>query len=145
MSNSNYAQVSTLLAQGKLHWQTDNISALLLTGASFDAADTTVADVGGTSVGGGPVMGRALVENKALGQPVFFSEVTADSEYQVILVQNTGPNTANVLAFIDENFDGDPITVDRDGTLVVRPVEFDPEEAPDGTVIPPQVGVWMTL
>jgi hypothetical protein len=145
MSNSNYAQVSSLLAQGKLNWATDNISMARLVGGTFNAAHKLLSEVGGTLAGTALINGRALVENNALGQPVVFPESVADTEYQMVIVQMTGPTTSNLLAWIDENEAGDPITVERDGSLIVRPVEFDSTAAPDGTVLPPQVGAWMKL
>jgi len=172
MSNSNYAQVSSLLAAGKLHWQTDAISAVLLTGASFDPAHTVISDTGGTIEGLVPVMGRALVESNAMGQPVIFpavkssafdgdgSPVTDDEgepilddedrplfyiDYQMALIQSNNVSEPVLLAWIDENQEAGEITVVQDGTLIVRPVLTDDYVAPDGTVLPPQVGVWMTL
>lgn len=146
MPNSNYAQVATLLAQGKLRWELDNISTILLTGATFNASHTKIDQVGGTNAGQAVIFGRTLADNGyALGQPVVFPTAQKDINYQVVIVQLIGPTDALVLAWIDENEEGDPITVERDGTLIVRPVQTDDIVPEDGVVLPPQVGVWMKL
>lgn len=145
MPNSNYAQVATLVAQGKLHWETDAISAALVTGATFNANHTKLAEVAGSRVGMATILGRSVTDDdEALGQPVVYPTARKSTNYQVIIVQRINASDALVLAWIDENQDGDPITIARDGTLIVRPVQTD-IVPPDGVVLPPQVGVWMKL
>jgi hypothetical protein len=150
MPNSNYAQVSSLLAQGKLHWQTDAISAALLTGATFDASHKVISEAGGSVVGTAPITGRALGDDgSALGQPVIFANADAGTVYQLVLIQSNGVGEPLLLAWIDETIqeedENTDITVAQDGTLIIRPVEYDSTPAPDGSVLPPQVGVWMNL
>jgi hypothetical protein len=61
------------------------------------------------------------------------------------LIQSNNVSEPLLLAWIDENEQDNTITVVQDGTLIVRPVLTDDFVAPDGSVLPPQVGVWMTL
>jgi hypothetical protein len=142
MANQNYDQVATLFAQGKLSWETDAIIALLCVNEEFDPSAKTVADLAGERRAVQPIHGRWFSEGNAMGLPVAFQKVAADTEYQIVVAQDTGNNNPNLLAFIDANGDGSPITVQRTGTLIIRPV-LPPVEVPPER--PPTIGVWMRL
>ena len=142
MPNSKYAQVTDLLAQGKLRWATDMIEARLVSGSSFDAADKTLADVG-SSISSSPIQGRWVAEGgNFMGQPVFFGSVQAGT-YQVVVVQlmGSGDAAANVLAYYDSDENDSPLTLDNDGTLAVRPSLL--PDQPEGT--PQTSRLWMKV
>jgi hypothetical protein len=155
MPNQKYSQVNTLLVQNKLHWATDAISAMLFTGATFDAAQKKVSELGVRPVATVPIMGRTVGEGgEALGYPATFDKVDPDTVYQVIVGLDDGLHDLLLLAFIDNNDregldeQGQPVdttlTVKRQGSLIIRPVE---ESTIDGqsVVLPPTMGVWMRL
>ena len=142
MANQNYDQVAELFVQGKLSWELDSIIALLCAGDTFDASAKTVADLVGTRYGVQPIQGRWFSESLAMGLPVAFQKVAAGPEYQIVVAQDVGNNNPNLLAFIDANADDSPITVQRTGTLIIRPV-LPPIEVPPER--PPTIGVWMRV
>jgi hypothetical protein len=139
--NENYDQVAEFYAQGKLSWEKDAIIALLRSGETFDPSAKTVADLSGVHQAVERIQGRWFSEGMAMGQPVAFQKVGAGIEFQVVVAQDVGNNNPNLLAFIDTNQSGSPITVQHPGTLIVRPVL--PPEPPDDR--PPTIGVWMRL
>jgi hypothetical protein len=142
MPNQKYSQVTDLLVQGKLRWTTDAISALLFTDATFDANNTKVSDLGVRPVSTVPIMGRSLGQGgAALGYPATFNQADPEDEYQVIVAKDDGLHDLLLLAFIDVNNDGNPLTVVRPGSLIVRPVEAGTPLV-DGQ---PTTGVWMRL
>lgn len=141
MANQNYDQVAELYAQGNLSWEQDAIVAFLYTGEVFDPAAKTVADLTGQRKASQRIDGRFFIDGLALGLPAAFQKVGAGPEYQIIVAQDTGNNDPNLLSFIDANSDGTPITVQRTGTLIIRPV-LPSVEVPDR---PPTIGVWMRL
>jgi hypothetical protein len=142
MANTNYEQVSELFVQGKLSWELDSIIALLCVGADFESSAKTVADLTGNRYGVQPIQGRWFSEGLAMGLPVAFQKVPAGAEFQIVVAQDVGNNNPNLLAFIDANADDSPITVQRTGTLIIRPV-LPPIEVPPER--PPTIGVWMRL
>jgi len=142
MANQNYDQVAELFVQGKLSWETDAIIALLCVGETFNASAKTVGDLGGNRYGVQPIQGRWFDSGLAMGLPVAFQKVSASAGYQIVVAQDVGNNNPNLLAFIDANADDSPITVQRTGTLIIRPV-LPPVEVPPER--PPTIGVWMRL
>jgi len=142
MANTNYEQVAELFVQGKLSWELDSIIALLCVGADFESSAKTVADLTGNRYGVQPIQGRWFSEGLAMGLPVAFQKVPAGAEFQIVVAQDVGNNNPNLLAFIDANADDSPITVQRTGTLIIRPV-LPPIEVPPER--PPTIGVWMRL
>ena len=142
MANQNYEQVAELLAQGKLSWETDLIIAMLCVNETFDGSAKTVADLSGQRVAVQRIDGRWYSDGLAMGLPVAFQKVAAGGEYQILVAQDVGNNNPNLLAFIDANADDSPITVQRTGTLIIRPV-LPPVEVPPER--PPTIGVWMRL
>ena len=143
MANSKYSQVVDLLAAGKFNWQSNSIIGILLQGATFDAAHKTFPQQGGTEVARTEVQGRALVEGGlCVGYPAFFNTVPGDTDYQMVLVQDTGMNVFDLIAWFDTNEMDDPLRLDNTGTLVVRPGEPD-EPLPDG--VSTGARLWMRL
>ena len=139
--NQNYEQTAELFAQGKLSWETDAIVAILYTGAVFDPVNKVTADLTGQRKAVQRVDGRYFLDGLAMGLPAAFQKVPAATPFQVVVCQDIGNNNPNLLAFIDANADGSPITVQRPGTLIIRPV-LPSIEVPDR---PPTIGVWMRL
>jgi len=140
--NKNYDQVTELFTQGHLSWETDHISALLYKNATFVATDKTVADLDGQRQAVQPITGRWFHDSMAMGLPVAFQKVSAGTPFQIVVVQDIGNNNPSLLALIDANADDSPITVQRTGTLIIRPV-LPPVEVPPER--PPTIGVWMRL
>jgi hypothetical protein len=141
MANQNYDQVAELFAQGKLSWEQNVIVALLRTGTTFDASAKTTADLDGAQLTSQRITGRWFSEGLAMGLPVAYPRVSQDTEYQIVVAQDSGGDPV-VLAFIDTNADDSPITVQRTGTLIVRPVLPDITVPPEQ---PPTIGVWLRL
>lgn len=142
MANQNYDQATQLFNEGKLIWARDSILAMLCTGNTFDASMKTVADMEGDRRAVQPIQGRWYAEGLAMGLPVAFQKVSQGLEYQIVVAQDVGNNNPNLLAFIDSNEDDSPITVQRTGTLIIRPVLPSIEVPPER---PPTIGVWMKL
>jgi hypothetical protein len=155
MSNQKYSQVNTLLVQNKLQWATGAISAMLFTNATFDAAQKRVSELGVRPVATVPIMGRTVGEDgAALGYPATFDKVQPDTIYQVIVVLDDGPHDPLLLAFIDTNNrdesqnepDDQTLSVARQGSLIIRPVEESTTVVDGNTMtLPPTMGVWMRL
>lgn len=142
MANQNYDQVAELLAQGKLSWESDLIIAMLCQGESFDGSAKTVADLAGTRKAVQRIDGRWYSDGLAMGLPVAFQKVAAGLEFQIVVAQDDGRNNPNLLAYIDANADDSPITIQRTGTLIIRPVLPSIEVPPER---PPTIGVWMKV
>ena len=146
MSNQNYAHVNDLLAAGQLNWVSDSILALLVSDAAFDVADTRLSDVGARLRSSAPIQGRWLGEGgMAMGLPATFNQVAADQEYQVIVAKDDGGGNPLVLSFINEDTEGTPISVQRGGSLIVRPTQENLPVPPETMEPPPTTGFWMKL
>lgn len=142
MSNQNYDQVPDL----GLKWATDPIVALLMQGALFDATHTRVSQTGGFVYKQGPIQHRWVAEGDwGVGLPVAFPQVASGQSYQVLVARNDGSLDLQLLAFLDEDQAGHPISVQRDGTLIVRPSQENLPVPPDPMEPPPTVGFWMKL
>jgi hypothetical protein len=147
VSNKNYDQVTDLLAQGKLRWDIDAIAAVLVKDGAYDPAHKRLTDVGAVFQTSAPIQGRWIGENgAAMGLPAIFNKVAGGQEYQVLVVQEDGGINPVLLAYMDEDAEGDVITIQRTGSLIVRPQQgvvqplIEPVQTP-----PPTTGVWMTL
>jgi len=149
MSNKNYAQVPDLLVQGKLRWDIDSIVAMLVTGAEYHSEHKKFSELGVSSLGQVPIQGRWLGQDgMAMGLPAAFPHAEAEQEYQVLVAKDIGLGDPLLLAFVDQDGEGDPLTVLRSGTLIIRPfygVTVQPLINPPLSEPPPTVGVWMVL
>ena len=139
MANSKYSQVMDLLTAGKLNWATNNIQAALLEGASFDESHKKLSEVG-QPLARQPIQGRTVASGAFLGYAVAFSRVPA-GEYQVVVMQDEGAD-GNVLAWYDTDEGEGPLTMDHEGTFVIRPILVPNDLPPDSTS---QIRVWMTI
>jgi hypothetical protein len=140
MANSKYTQVSDLLLAGRFNWRTDRILGLLCTNVTFDAADTVVSDLDGSVVSQVPIQGRDVGPGgQCLGYPAFFSAVSGDTPFQVVLVQDLGSGDPNLIGFFDEDENGGELIAQNDGTFVVRP------GLPNTDVYNPDARVWMVV
>ena len=142
MANQKYDNLGVLLAQGRLNWVSGRIAALLCKGVSFTSTDKVVTDAltpsGTTQVASSPVNGRTLSEDGAfLGYPVTFNRMAKEVDYQMLLVLDEGTGNPSLLAYFDTSSDDDPLRMQNNGTLIVRPVEVQPP--PD----PPILGLWL--
>jgi len=140
--NSNYTQVTALLEQGKLHWDTDVVMAFICSGATFHAGSEQVSDEGGRVLAKVMVPGRLVLDDQWLGLPIIYDYAKAATPYQVILAKELGAGRNKVLSFFDTVNDGDaevPIQASKDGTLVLRPEYIDIEDMTYGT------GLWMVV
>lgn len=139
MANQKYDNLMPLMATGGLNWSTDPIKAYLQSGATFHAADTKLSQTGGTLVTYVPVSGRQVDPVGFLGNPVSFNGVPRETEHQVLIAKDTGPGSDPLLlAFYDEDDAGDPLVLQNNGTLIVRPVLVAGGE-------PPTLGVWVKI
>lgn len=146
MTNQNYAQVTDLLTAGTLRWDTDSILALLVSGASFDASNKLLADLGVAVITRAPIQGRWIGEGGfAMGLPAAFQKVAAGTIFQVIVAQDNGTANPVLLSYMDETTEGGDITVQRGGALIIRPSQDNPPQPPDNLIPPPTTGLWMKL
>lgn len=123
MANDKYDSLATMMASGALQWQHDEILAVLLSGASFEAGNTYLSDVPfDLQIGRGvPVPGRSIaVDGSLLGGPVSFNRVPKDTTLQVVLVKNDG-SSFPLLTYYDSDDQGSPLTVKNHGTFILRP------------------------
>ena len=141
MANSKYSQVADLLAAGKLRWDSDLIEARLLTGATFDAADKVLSDVG-QSLQTWTIQGRWVAPGgNLMGQPAYFQNADGETTYQVVIVQNDGMGDPALLAWYDTSEGDEPIHLENAGTLIIRPVLL--ENPPEGS--PEAARLWMKV
>jgi hypothetical protein len=135
MANAKYDNLVPMLASGRLNWPADMIQAFLVTGAVFDATDQRLSDMTGTIAFMTPMPERAVdqVTGSFLGFPTSFDLAQADVEYSVIIAKEDGSKNPWLIAFYDEDEEGDPLTIALAGTLTLRPEGSDP-----GTL-----GVWV--
>ena len=138
MANQKYNNLSVLMASGPFNWVVDPINAYLMQNAIYDATDIRLGDTSGIRIDHVPVQGRQVdATGSLLGLPVSYNRVTKDLTFQVIIAKDVGPGTQPlVLAFFDEDEDGEPLTLKNNGTLIVRPQLVEPDEAP-------LLGVWV--
>jgi hypothetical protein len=141
MANEKYNNLTVMMTTGPFNWVGNAINAYLMMGAVYDATDILLSDTGGSVVLYVPVPGRAVGPTGALlGMPVSFNRVPKDEEFQVILAKEQGTtNPPLLISYYDEDANGDPLTLQNNGTLIVRPeLVEDPES-------PPQLGVWVAI
>lgn len=141
MANSKYAQVIDLLAQGKFNWVSDSVLGILVTGATFNAANKKLSELGATQIATTPINGRYLAEGGAcMGLPAFFPTINGDTDYQLVLALALGGYAydPDLLAFFDTDEEDESLHLDTTGTLVVRPTAVDP-------LLEGSVRMWMRL
>ena len=139
MANQKYDNLTVLMASGPFNWAADPINAYLLQGATFDATDKTLTDVGAQQVDHVPVPGRQVDSTGSLlGWPASFNRVVKDQEFQVVIAKDDGSGNPLVLAYYDEDENGDPFILQNNGTLIVRPQLVEGGE-------PPILGVWVKI
>jgi hypothetical protein len=78
-----------------------------------------------------------------MGQPAVFQQVAAEPVYQVLVTQDDGRGDNRLLAFIDQDQNGTEITVQRAGSLIIRPSQENVPVPPDMMEQPPIVGFWL--
>lgn len=142
MANDKYNNLTVMLANGQLNWSGDVIVANLVTGYTFDATDVTMQDVGVPLIQTVPLIGRSVGEDGALlGRSISFNYVPKDVDHQVILAKDYGPGAqAKVIAFYNEDANGDPLRLKNNGTLIVRPQDPATLPTPDTGA-----GVWVAI
>jgi hypothetical protein len=144
VSNQNYDQVPALVSQRLLFWDQDQIKALLMQGATYVGTHERVSQAGGSVVSSAPILGRWINEfGYFMGQPAVFQQVAAEPVYQVLVTQDDGRGDNRLLAFIDQDQNGTEITVQRAGSLIIRPSQENVPVPPDMMEQPPIVGFWL--
>lgn len=138
MANQKYDNLQTMLSQGRLNWNVDNIVAVLMTGATFDATDAVLSDLGVGALASVQVPGRSVAaDGTLLGLPVVFNSVAKDTPLQVIFCREDGVSSVP-LAWFDSDENDAPMTLKNNGTFTMRPTPV-----PDAS--PPQLGTWVTF
>jgi hypothetical protein len=143
MVNDKYDNLAVMLANGQLNWANDVVVANLVAGATFDATDVTMADLGVPIKATVPIQGRSVAENGSLlGRAVSFNYIPKDTDFQVVIAKDYGPGVQNsVIAFYDTDLNGDPLRLKNNGTLILRPGD-------SGIMLPTEdtgQGVWVTI
>lgn len=138
MPNTKYAHTSVIMSGSD--WTGGRVKAYLLEDAVFDADHTLLADVkaGATQANVTEIQNKSIGPGgAALGVSALFNVTPKGDEYQVVLAWDRGPGVPMpVLAFFDEDGDGGPIALQNNGTLIVRPENFDPATG---------LGTWFTF
>jgi hypothetical protein len=128
--NSKYDHTSTVLTGA--NWAGGRIFALLFENADFDSTHTTIDQVkseGGVQRNIAQIPNRSVgPDGEALGVSAQFNVTPKGSPYQVVLAWDQGPGKEMaVLAFYDEDEAEGEIALQNNGTLIVRPMDFDPD------------------
>lgn len=127
MSNYKYTQTSTLMS-GPV-WLGGRINAWLLSGAVYNKTHTLISQVrvGATlkNVTDIPNLGVGG-EGQAFGSAAQFAVTPKGGPYQLILTWDQNLGDQRVLIFCDEDGVGNPIALENNGTLIVRPQDYDP-------------------
>lgn len=128
MPNAKYDHTSVIISGND--WIKNRVRAFLLEGAVFDPAHTVLSDVkeGATQRNVTEIQNKSVGSGgAALGVSALFNVTPKGDAYQVVLVLDRGPTEPSpVLAFYDEDGEGSPIGLQNNGTLIVRPQDFDP-------------------
>jgi hypothetical protein len=140
VANEKYDNLTVLMTTGKLNWPGDAIVALLMTNVTFDAANVTLADAGGTRMGMVPIPQRSVASTGSLlGGAVSFSNMPKDTDFQLLIAKDSGPGTTpSLLAFYDSDGEGQSLRLANNGTLIVRPQQLLPAEDTGQ-------GAWVTI
>ena len=85
-----------------------------------------------------PIPGRQVDGTSLLGYPASFNGVAKEVEYQMVIAKDDGTGDPSVLAFYDEDENGDPLLLQNNGTLIVRPQLVEGGE-------PPILGIWVKI
>jgi hypothetical protein len=145
VTNQNYAQVTDLVAAQQLNWVTDSIVAMLTQGAPFNTNHLRLSDTGVRALFSSQIQGRWLDGDMAMGLPAIFGQVASGQVYQVIVAKDDGRNDPQLLAYFNEGMDGEPLSVLRGGTFIIRPTQENLPTPPDTMEPPPTSGFWMKL
>jgi len=138
MANEKYDNLMVMMTTGKLNWAGDAIVAYLMTGVTFDAADASLPEVGGSQLGVVPITRRSVTTDGLLGGAVSFAYMPKDTDFQMLIAKDSGPGTTpSLLAFYDSDDQGEPLRLKNTGTLIVRPQTLLPAEDTG-------LGVWVT-
>jgi hypothetical protein len=125
VSNEKYDNLTALMVNGAFNWASNDIRAVLVTGASFDATDVVLGDLLAPQLGMVPVPRRAITPQGAmLGWPVSFNRVPKNTPLQVVLIKTDGV-TISLLAYFDRDQDDKPLTLKTQGTFILRPTPLD--------------------
>ena len=127
MPNSKYDHTSSIIAGPG--WMAGRIVAFLFEHAVFDKTDTLLSEVksgGAVQRNVTEIQNRSVGENgEAFGLSALFNVTQKGSPYQMVLAWDRHESDMAVLAFYDEDEGGEPIGLQNNGTLVVRPMDFD--------------------
>jgi hypothetical protein len=144
--NQNYDQVTSLVTGGQLRWDVDSIAAMLVRNAQYNAGHQRFSELAAPLVTSAPINGRWVGENgEGMGLPAVFGAVQAAQPYQLLIVKDDGRSDPLVLAWLDEDTSSEDISVQRAGSLIVRPVAEPSVVPPPGITPPPTTGLWMLL
>jgi hypothetical protein len=130
MANQKYDNLTVMMTSGQLNWAGDSVVAILMQGVTFDAADVKVEDAGGTRMQVVPISQRSVAaDGSLLGSAVSFNGMPKDTDFQMLIAKEFGPGLAlGLIAFYDEDGDGQPLNLKNNGTLIVRPEQTLPAE-----------------
>jgi len=139
MANARYDHTGVLMSGSD--WVGARILAYLFAGATFDSTNKLLSEV---QVAGVEQRNVTTIDNRSVGPngemmgiPAMFSVTAKGSPYQVVLTWDQGlVDDQYVLAYYDQDEVGDPLGLQNNGTLIVRPTDYDPATG---------VGTWFSL
>lgn len=131
----NYDQLPALIENG-FDWGRSTVYALLYEGVTFDSSQSRLSELG-KPFRREMIQGRFVTdEGNLAGNSVVFYTIVPDTEYQLVIGWDDGTHDELLLGFYDTTQGGDPLQVQRAGSLIIRPL------AEDGESIP-HYGLWL--
>ena len=128
MANAKYDNLVPMLASGRLNWPADRIQALLVQNAVFNKANVRLSDMAGT-IRQRTAMPERMVDpvtGSLLSYPTSFDQAQASVNYAVVIAKDDGSQNPWLLSFYDRDAANQPLVINLDGTLTVRPQGSDP-------------------
>jgi hypothetical protein len=137
MSNTKYDHTSTIMSGSD--WVRGRIVAYLFDGAVFVPTHKLLSEVrtGATQKNITEIQNRIVGDQGGLlGLPAQFTVTPKGTPYQMVIAWDLNQPEQQVLAFYDEDEAGGDIGLLNNGTLIVRPTDFDTATGR---------GTWLTL
>ena len=124
MANALYGKGREKFLMGDIHWDTDNIKAVLVDTNDYTVSIDTHEFLSSVAVGGrvatsGNLDGKTVTLGVADANDVTFTAVTGDVSEALVLILDTGdPATSPLIAYIDTVASGLPVTPNGGNILI---------------------------
>jgi len=124
LANALYGKGREKFLMGDIHWDTDNIKAVLVDTNDYTVSIDTHEFLSSVAVGGrvatsGNLDGKTVTLGVADANDVTFTAVTGDVSEALVLILDTGdPATSPLIAYIDTVASGLPVTPNGGNILI---------------------------